>query len=461
MTNFQDYFKGKKVTVMGLGLLGRGIGDAAYIAEAGAAEVIVTDVKTEEQLRDSVEQLKQFPNITFHLGSHQFEDFEKRDIILVAGGVPLDSPYLAHARSAGVRLAQSAALFAELSGVPIIGVTGTRGKSTVTMMIHHVLSFITGEQVLLGGNIRGVSNLQLLNDVKEDSLCVMELDSWQLQGWGWAGISPQIAVFTSFMEDHLNYYKQDGVSREEAMLLYFKDKAQIFLYQEGSGTFITTPIVFEWLKKTYPDKSLGQRLVLADTSVLPEDMLLSMPGEHNRLNAALAYEALKSVGLTDEEIFEGLASFPGVEGRLQLVATKNNVRIYNDNNATTPQATTVALESLDVGNKNIILIAGGADKNIDVTKLAYAITQHCKNVLLTPGSGTDNLLGYLHGGEVGVSVLPDLQAAFGEAKRLAENGDIILFSPAFASFSQYKNEYERNDEFLYLVNDWLRREDGE
>ncbi len=454
MADFQNYFKGKKVTVMGLGLLGRNIGDALYMAEAGAAEVLVTDIKSEAELLESVQRLKEYSNITFALGGHRNEDFENRDLIVVSAGVPLDSPYLVTAREAGIRLVQSAALFAELSGVPVIGVTGTRGKSTVTMMIHHVLSYVTGEKILLGGNIRGVSNLQLLHEVKEDSLCVMELDSWQLQGWGWAGISPQVAVFTSFMEDHLNYYSRGGKSHEEAMAAYFTDKAQIFLHQEESGTFITTPAVFEWLKKVLPGETLGQELILADISVLPEDMLLSMPGEHNRLNAALAYEALKAVGLDDEAIFEGLATFPGVEGRLQLVATKANVRIYNDNNATTPQATTAALEALDLGNKNIILIAGGADKNIDVTTLAYAITQHCKNVLLIPGSGTDNLLSYLDGGDMGVSVLADLKTAFAEATRLAQNGDIILFSPAFASFSQYKNEYERNDEFMGLVKVW-------
>jgi UDP-N-acetylmuramoylalanine--D-glutamate ligase len=458
--DFQSYFKDKRITVMGLGLLGRNIGDAAYMAAAGAAEVVVTDLKTEVELTSAVEQLRHYSNIRFVLGRHKEEDFTERDLIVVSAGVPLDSPYLAVAKAAGVRLVQSAALFAELSGVPVIGVTGTRGKSTVTMMIHHVLSYVTGEKILLGGNIRGVSNLQLLNEVKEDSLCVMELDSWQLQGWGWAGISPQVAVFTSFMEDHLNYYiprtsdvlgMSEGEKQERAMVVYFTDKAQIFLHQEDSGTLVTTPAVFEWIKKVFPKVALGQELVLADTSVLPEDMLLSMPGEHNRLNAALAYEALKAVGLDDEAIFEGLATFPGVEGRLQLVATKDNVRIYNDNNATTPQATTAALEALDLGNCNIILIAGGADKNIDVTKLAYAITQHCKNVLLIPGTGTDNLLSYLHGGEVGVSVLADLKTAFVEATRLAVAGDIILFSPAFASFSQYKNEYERNDEFMQLA----------
>ena len=460
-----NYFKGKRVTVMGLGLLGRGIGDAAFIAEAGAREVIVTDLKTREQLAEAMVTLEHYPNITFVLGEHRLVDFENRDLILVAAGVPTDSVYLAHARAAGVRLVQSAALFAELSKIPIIGVTGTRGKSTVTHMIHHVLSVTTGEPILLGGNIRGVSNLQLLKSVTPDSLCVMELDSWQLQGWGWAGISPTVAVFTTFMEDHLNYYERGGLTRDEAMAAYFADKAQIFLHQEESGTFITTPAVFEWVKLVLPKETLGQEIILADTSVLPEDMLLSMPGEHNRLNAALAYEALKATGLTDEEIFEGLASFPGVEGRLQLVATVNlpaqagNIRIYNDNNATTPQATVAALAALDQGNQNIILIAGGADKNIEVTELAYAITTHCKSLFLIPGSGTDNLLSYLHGGDLGVSVLSDLTTAFNEAIRMAMAGDIILFSPAFASFSQYKNEYERNDEFMALVRQLQNKAD--
>jgi len=461
-----EYFKDKKVTLMGLGLLGRGIGDAKFMAEAGA-QVTVTDLKTAEELAESLSQLEGVPNIEFVLGEHRLEDFENKDFILVSAGVPLNSEYILHAQANGIELAQSAALFAKLSGVPIIGVTGTRGKSTVTHMIHHVLSYITGADILLGGNVRGVSNLQLLNEVKEDSLCVMELDSWQLQGFGWAGISPAVAVFTTFMEDHLNYYlnaiprtsdvlgMSEEQKREVAMGLYFTDKAQIFLHQEESGTLVTTPSVFEWVKKVLPNESLGQEIVLADVSILPEDMLLSMPGEHNRLNAALATEALRAVGLTDAEIFEGLATFPGVEGRLQLVATVNNVRIYNDNNATTPQATTVALESLDQGNKNIILIAGGADKNIDVTRLAYGITEHCKNVFLIPGSGTDNLLGYLDGGDTGVSVMADLKTAFAEATRLATAGDIILFSPAFASFSQYKNEYERNDEFVGLVDNLL------
>ena len=449
---YKKEFTDKKVTVMGLGLLGRGIGDAAFLAEAGA-EVIVTDLKSEEELADSVKALKKYKNITFVLGEHRKEDFENRDYILVAAGVPMNSEYLQAARLAGIPLKQSAAWFAEITKIPIIGVTGTRGKSTVTHMIHHVLSEVTGEEILLGGNVRGVSNLQLLNEVKEDSLCVMELDSWQLQGFGWGEISPQIGVFTNFMEDHLNYYQAGGKSKEEAMKLYFNDKANIFRYQEGSGVLITTPEVFA-LAKEITGISLGQEVVLVDDSVIPEDALLAMPGEHNRLNAAVAYEALKAISLNDEEIFLGLASFRGVPGRLEYMGECADVKIYNDNNATTPQATIKGLQA--VGNsddKNIILIAGGADKNIDLTSFIEEISKYCKKVVLLPGTGTDIL-----SKKIEANLVNSMEEAVKIALKNSEAGDVLLFSPGFASFGLFKNEYERNDEFVRCLNEFQEKE---
>jgi len=439
--------QGKKVTVMGLGLLGRGIGDAAFLAAAGA-EVIVTDLKSAEQLQDSIAQLKEYENITFVLGEHRLEDFANRDFILVAAGVPLESEFVRHARAAGVPLKQSAAWFAELSGIPIIGVTGTRGKSTVTHMIHHVLSEVTGETVLLGGNVRGVSNLQLLNEVTEDSLCVMELDSWQLQGWGWSKLSPQISVFTNFMPDHLNYYQAGEKSEAEAMQLYFADKANIFLWQNESGVLITTPAVFEQAK-TLPQVSLGQEVVLADASMIPEDSLLAMPGEHNRLNAALAYEALKALSLSDEEIFHGLATFKGVEGRLQYLGERNGVKIYNDNNATTPQATIQGLQAVgNIDDKNVILLAGGAYKGIDPLPLISEINQYCKKVVLLKGTGTD-----LIKDKVEAEVVESMAEAVAVCLAAGASGDVLLFSPAFASFGIFKNEYERNDAFLACIDE--------
>lgn len=440
MTTYTEYFEGKKVTVMGLGLLGRGVGDAALIASLGAAEVVVTDLKTAEQLAESTAKLVEYKNISYVLGEHRLEDFEDKDFILVAAGVPMDSVYLEHARKAGVALKQSAALFAELSGIPIIGVTGTRGKSTVTHMIHHVLTVTTGEEIILGGNIRGVSNLQLLQQVKDDSIAVMELDSWQLQGFGWADISPNVAVFTNLMPDHMNYYKDD-------MDAYFSDKANIFKYQKETDVLVTTVEIFERAKQLV-GVTLGQEVVLADASAIPEDALLAMPGEHNRFNAALAYEALKALTLTDEEIFEGLASFPGVPGRLEFLGEVNDIKIYNDNNATTPQATIMGIRA--VGNKddkNVILVAGGASKELDTTDLEQEIKTYCKQVSWLAGTGTEKIAP-----KVGGEVYDSLEAAVKAALGTGQPGDVLLFSPAFASFGMYKNEYERNDEFVAIIN---------
>lgn len=439
----QEIFKGKKITIMRIGLLGRGIGDAAYIAEAGG-EVLVVDSASKEVMKPAVDALSKYPNITFKFGPYDFADFKDADLVVVGAGAPLDEPVLVEAKKVGIKLTQSAALFAEISGVPIIGVTGTRGKSTVTHMIHHVLGVVTeGAPVLLGGNIRGVSNLQLLKDVAEDSLCVMELDSWQLQGFGWAEISPQIAVFTSFMPDHMNYYHDD-------MDLYFKDKANIYLYQEDSGVLVTTPEVFTWIQKL--SGTLGQELILADASAIPEDCLLAMPGEHNRLNAALAYEALKATGLTDEEIFDGLASFPGVPGRLEYLGSKNGIKIYNDNNATTPTATAVGIKAVASG-QNVVLVMGGADKGLGIKELKEAVAEHCKAVVYLPGTGTDKIVSEIKG-----EVMDSLEEAVkaGLAKGLP--GDVLLFSPAFASFGMYKNEYERNDEFVDIVQNLYETE---
>ena len=452
MSDFTEFFKGKKITVMGLGLLGRGLGDAKFIAASGAAEVLVTDLKTEEELASSVAELKEFDNVQFVLGEHREEDFTNRDFILVAAGIPFDSQFLKVAREADVPLYQSASLFAEISGVPVIGVTGTRGKSTVTHMIHHVVETMTDGEVLLGGNIRGVSNLQLLNKVKEDSLAVMELDSWQLQGWGWSKRSPQIAVFTNFMEDHLNYYKKEGMSQEEAMQLYFEDKANIFKYQEESGVLVTVPEVFE-RAKGLSGVSLGQEVILADDSLLPDDMILSMPGEHNRLNASLAYAALKAISLTDEEIFHGLATFAGVPGRLEYLGERNDIKIYNDNNSTTPQATARGLEA--VGNeddKNIILIVGGTDKGIELSPLVKAISTYCKQVILYTGTGTEKLKALLPD-SIETEEFEKIEDCVKAAFSAGLPGDTMLFSPAFSSFGKYyKNEYDRNDQFVESVN---------
>lgn len=432
-------FKNKKVTVMRIGLLGRGVGDTKWLAEQGA-DILVVDDAPQEVMQPSVDALSEYNNVQFKFGPYDPADFTSPDFVLVGAGAKLDSPEIMAAKEAGVPLKQSAAWFAELSGIPVIGVTGTRGKSTVTHMIHHIISELTGEEVLLGGNIRGVSNLQLLDKVKEDSLCVMELDSWQLQGWGWSQMSPQIAAFTNFMPDHMNYYQGD-------MNAYFADKSNIFKYQEDSGVFVTTPEVFELAKKS-SNVTLGQEVVLVDDSVIPDDALLAMPGSHNRLNAAIAYEALKAAGLSNEEIFSGLATFPGVPGRLERLGERNGVKIFNDNNATTPQATVVGMQAVgNADDKNVILIAGGAYKDISPEAMVEEIPKYCKATFLIPGTGTDMIKD-----KIDATLVSGVEEAVKAALELSEAGDVLLFSPGFASFGQFKNEYERNDLFVDCIN---------
>ncbi len=179
---------------------------------------------------------------------------------------------------------------------------------------------------------------------------------------------------------------------------------------------------------------------------LPKERDIAIPGEHNRFNAACAAEVLRKLALSEEEIQAGIESFQGVEGRLQLVREIRGVKIYNDNNATTPEATIAALKALHT-EKNIILIMGGSDKGLDMSTLLYEIAGTCKRVILLAGSGTDRITPFMQD----FSVFDSLDSAVKEALQSATEGDVILFSPAFASFGMFTNEYERNDQFLSIV----------
>src|SRR3989339_631999 len=239
--NYKDFFKGKKITMMGLGILGRGVNVAKFLAECGV-ELTVTDLKTEDQLAPSLKKLSKFPKIKYVLGRHDLADFSGKDMVIKAAGAPLDSPYIAEARKNNIPIEMDASLFAKLAeNVVIVGITGTRGKSTVTHLIYDIIKN-SGKRVHLGGNVKGLATLPLLKKVKDGDIVVMELDSWQLQGFGEAKISPNIAVFSTFLPDHQNYYKND-------MDKYFSDKANIFRWQKESDRFITGLRVAKLIKE--------------------------------------------------------------------------------------------------------------------------------------------------------------------------------------------------------------------
>jgi len=428
------HFRGKKITIMGLGLLGRGVGDAKYLAECGA-ELIVTDLKTREQLAESVVQLESFPHITFILGEHRFEDFRNRDFILKAAGVPFDSPYIAEAGKNNIPIRMSADLFAEISGVLCIGVTGTRGKSTVAHMVHAILKEAK-KAVLLGGNVRGISTLALLKEVTPEQIAVLELDSWQLQGWGGAKISPHIAIFTTLYPDHLNYYHDD-------LDAYLTDKANIFLCQTAEDTLILGAQCAPTIIDRYGEKIVSKTRVV-DMSKLPDTWVLRIPGLHNRYDAALALAAVRACAIPDEVSRRALESFAGVPGRLERIAEVKGVTVYNDTTSTTPEATLAALSALDPAHT--VLIMGGTDKGLDMGALLLKLGE-VKRVILLAGTGTSRVLEFLPN----ASVFDDLGKAVREAFVSTETGDTILFSPAFTSFGMFKNEFDRGDQFTALV----------
>lgn len=441
MDNYKKQFKGKKITVMGLGLLGRGIAYTKFLAECGA-DLLVTDLKTKEQLSISLKALSKYKNIKYVLGEHRLQDFKDRYMVIKAAGVPLDSIYIREAKKNNIPVEMDASLFAKLAhDITIIGVTGTRGKSMTSILIYEILKgnekFLK-RKVYVGGNVRGGATLPFLSKVRKGDILVLELDSWQLQGFGDSKISPQISVFTSFMPDHMNYYKDD-------MKIYFADKANIFKYQNKEDFLIIRPGM-----KTLIPKIKSNLIIAKAKDVDKYDFIV--PGQYQKENLACAVQVAKLFKIPDTNIKKAVKNFKGVEGRLQFVKEVNCVKIYNDNNATTPEATMAGIEALGLNTKRkrIILIAGGADKGLDTKPLAKVMNKYCKDVILLDGTGTKKLI------EENKLKLPyrivfSLKEAAEFASGLAKKGDIVLFSPAFASFGMFTNEYDRNDQFMKIV----------
>lgn len=447
---WQDYFKGKKVTLMGLGLLGRGVDDAEFLARYGA-ELVVTDLKTEKELEPSIARLRGYKNVVFHLGWHRMEDFIGRDFILKAAGVPIDSPFIAEARKNNVPIEMDASLFVKLAPkITTVGITGTRGKSTTTMLIYEILK-AAGMRVFLAGNIRNTATLALLEKVNDGDYVVLELDSWQLQGFGEAKISPNISVFTTFMQDHMNYYGSTTLTTSSAMEAYFKDKAQIFRHQkEGDHLIVGEDIadMFQWDAKG--------TLHVATRADIPKEWMRLFFGEHNRLNGACAREVAEILGISMRTVRKVFNTFHGLAGRLELKRMINGVRVYNDNSSTTPDATLAALRA--VGNSNrreVVLIIGGDDKQLDMSALVAEIPKWCSKVVLFKERGTDKIRGEIFKlEEQGIDVYEEegLPSTVKRAFSVAVSGETVLYSPAFSSFGKwFKNEYDRGEQFVKIV----------
>ncbi len=445
--------QGKRVLVMGLGLQGSGMAAARYAVQQGAL-VRVTDMKSEQVLAPSVQTLSGLP-IEFILGQHREEDFRWAEIVIRNPGVPRNSPYLRLAQAHGARVEMEIALFFLACPGRIIGVTGTRGKTTTTSLLYGILR-ASGLPTIIGGNVAGVETLSLLPQIKPETQVVLELSSWQLEGLAPHKISPSIAVMTNVYPDHLNTY--DGMED------YAEAKANIFRHQTSTDLAIfnydnvwTRRFGEEALGKTWFTSLQRQGSFERGSTQVDPFVFTTTPlaGQHNLENILLATTTARHLGVADAVIDETVRRFHGVPHRLEEVRVLNDVRFINDSTSTTPVAGRVALEAFAAP---IVLVAGGNTKHLPLEQWPERIVQRCRDVVLLPGSGTDELLPALHDEVKFQNVDDPVRGVFGDFKqaldaavRLTRPGDVLLFSPGFTSFGMFLNEFDRGDKFVAYV----------
>ena len=487
--HYKKYFENKRITKQGFGILGRGLGVVKFLLENGSS-VLVTDMKPESFFVDQIAELKDWmknhdiseDKVEFVFGEHRIDDFTKCDYVVQASGVPKDNLYLKAARDNNIKVYQESSLFLEIvrdfnnnlkkenreeDAIKIITITGTRGKTTTTHLIYTILrdyfeDNIKDRKVYLGGNVQGISTIELLNNIKKKDIVVMETDSWLAQGFGDIKFAPDIAVFTNLMRDHMNYYKDD-------MSEYFLDKAQTFLYQDEKSTLIADESLLEninkYLSVEYKQifNNLKSKKIIINPADIEEDKKVfesSLKGEHNRINISLAVRTAVSIGIDIESIKRSIKNFKGVSGRLEFVKELDGVDYYNDTTATTGEATIAAIRSFKDISKKIILITGGTDKELQVEAYVDELIKNkkedkIKNIIFLSNestTGTKKAIGLMSKKDFNdYELASSLELAVDSAKAKANSGDVILFSPGFASFGMFLNEYDRGEKFLKLI----------
>lgn len=427
--------RSKRVTVAGLGRFGGQIAVARWLVESGA-RVLVTDQSPAEKLKESVAQLEGLP-IDFRLGEHREEDFTSADLIVASPAIPPTNKYLQAARTAGVPITTEIRLFVERCPVPIIGLTGTKGKSTTTAMLGEILK--RRFTVHVGGNI-GRSLLPELERIEKSDLVVLELSSFMLEHLGVMRWSPHVAVVTMVAADHLDWHG----SREA----YVSAKSNIVRFQRPDDIAVLNAEDPGSLGLAAQTPAHVVRFGVKDRQ--PFELLV--PGKHNQSNAQAAWAAASQLGVSREDAEAALRGFPGLPHRLQLVHESNGVRYYNDSIATIPEAAVAALESFPP--HRVVQIVGGYDKGLPTGAMCAALMDRAKAVLCIGATGK-KLVEQMSGGAgqnaAAVYDCGDLPTAMKMARQVAAAGDVVLLSTGCASYDQFVNFEERGQAFARLA----------
>ncbi|NLW85300.1 MAG: UDP-N-acetylmuramoyl-L-alanine--D-glutamate ligase [Planctomycetes bacterium] len=441
---------GKRVTVVGLGRFGGGLGVTKWLVAQGA-RVTVSDKANARDLAESLAQLEGL-DVELHLGGHADEDFLNADLLVVSPAVDPNMPLLQKAAQAGIPRTSEINLFMERCPAPMVGITGSVGKSTTSAMTAAILS--TKFTTHLGGNI-GKSLLETLDQIEATHIVVLELSSFQLEQLSLIALSPYVAVVTNVAPNHLD--------RHGTMDAYCQAKKNIFRFQRHSDVLVLNandPIVASWAAEAPGRVEFFQGSLLIDGEAAapelstdpPKRFNLPTPGEHNQTNAQAAWTAAKQFGVTWEEAQKALMQYSSLPHRLQYVANRDGVKYYNDSKCTTPGGAIVALRSFEAGKT--IIIAGGYDKGVEFDELGSEIAARAKAVVLL-GATADKIAMSIEPhrveGRPVVMRASDLGDAVRLARQIAQEGDVVLLSPACASYDMFINYEQRGELFVKLV----------
>jgi UDP-N-acetylmuramoylalanine--D-glutamate ligase len=454
-------FHGKHVTVVGLGR--EGVALVQYLGEQGA-RITISDSKTEAELAPFLAQIQGIP-ARLSLGGHAPQDFLQADVIFISAGIPTDLPPLAEARQLGIPISSITRLFFELCPAPIIGITGSSGKTTTTTLIGEFLKVQGTRQVIVGGNI-GRTVLGDLPHITPDSIVVLEMSFNQLEIMTQ---SPHIALLLNITPNHLD--------RCGTMEVYTECKRQILYHQHpddfailnpdnplSAASRACTPAKVLWFSRQHPVDA-GAFLedgwyVFRDfagrkTRICRADQTIT-PGDHNRENVLAAIAATSLVGVQPDTMTRVIRSFPGVAHRLQYVAEVNGVRYINDSIATAPERVMAALKVYEQQNQPLVLIAGGRDKHLPWEECAERIVRQVHALVLL-GEATELIASAVSAAREHVPAdeqqlgaiyrATSMADAVHGAADLARPGDVVLLSPGGTSFDLFIDFADRGEQF--------------
>jgi UDP-N-acetylmuramoylalanine--D-glutamate ligase len=457
-------YRGIRVTIMGLGLFGGGVGAARFFAERGA-QVTVTDKRSEQVLNSSIESLADLP-VRFVLGRHDEADFTSADVVVVNPGVPDDSSFVKLAREAGVRIEREMNLLFKLTpNNPKLAITGSNGKSTTTALLGEMVR-LSDARALVGGNL-GRSLLCDTANLEPGAPLVLELSSFMLEGMRELQESPHIAVVTNLSPNHLDRHRTlENYYNAKKAILEFQGPDDVAVLNADDpevanwGAYTSGRVIWFSLRgEPEGDAAFvdGHQLVVrlgGQEEVVAVRDMLRLPGRHNTANALAAAAAALACGVQPWQVAEALATFGGLPHRLEMVArTARNVAFYNDSIATTPESVICALDSF---HGPITLIAGGSDKGTPFDALGEAVARKVRRLILLGVTAPRIEEAVRRAGEK-LGTLPEIRrvGSLEEATSLSclgtEPGEVVLLSPACASFDMFRNFEERGNRFRDLA----------